>query len=116
MPSSSRSVLSPELEAEALAGIEEAEDLAEEPPPSDEADRLAAWLVGALLDQGLLELAAPRSRAQVEGRLAHNLASGVRDPARLSAAIIACSGVAELYADDERIGSILHSWQERAFD
>lgn len=102
MPSSLRRIPSPAPE-----------DEPEEPSPSDEADRLAAWLVGALLEQGLLELAAPRSRAQVEGKLAHLLANGVRDPARLSAAIIACSGVAELYADDEWVGRALHSWQER---
>lgn len=79
--------------------------------PDDEADRRAAVIVGALLERGLLELTTPRSRAQVEGRLAHLLAHGRRDPGFLAEQIADCSGVAEFYADDAQMAAVLASCQ-----
>ncbi len=101
------------LQLEILLGIEEEEGDEGEAPAQDDSDRNAAVMVGALLERDLLELSTPRSRDQVEGRLAHLLAQGVQDPARLSAAIVSCSGVAELYADDDTLGTLIDSLGDR---
>jgi len=90
-----------------LDGEEEAD--ADEAVPDDAADRHAARLVEELLARGLLELVTPRSRAQVEGRLAHLLAHGVRGAGSLAEAIADCSGVAELYADDAQMAEVLET-------
>lgn len=95
------------LHLEVLLGLVEEEGEEDEAPVQDDSDRKAAALVGALLERELLALNTPRSCGQVEGRVAHLLARGVQDPARLSAAILDCTGVAELYADDDTLGALL---------
>ncbi|WAS91995.1 hypothetical protein [Nannocystis punicea] len=94
----------------ALLGLEVEEDedeIEDEAKPDDAADRRAAAIVAALLDAGLLELVTPRSRPQVEGRLAHLLAHGVHHPGALAESIADCSGVAEFYADDGQMAAVL---------
>ena len=91
-----------------LLGLDEAEDgSADEPTPDDAADRRAAAIVAALLQDGLIELVTPRSRPQVEGRLAHLLAHGMHDAGALAESIADLSGVAEFYADDAQMAAVL---------
>ncbi|MFY0534805.1 hypothetical protein [Nannocystis pusilla] len=90
-----------------LLGLDEEEEAPDEPTPDDAADRRAAAIVAALLQDGLLELVTPRSRPQVEGRLAHLLAHGMHDAGALAESIADCSGVAEFYADDAQMAAVL---------
>lgn len=91
-----------------LLGLdEENEEAPGEPTPDDAADRRAAAIVAALLQDGLLELVTPRSRPQVEGRLAHLLAHGMHDAGALAESIADCRGVAEFYADDAQMAAVL---------
>ncbi|PCC72858.1 hypothetical protein SAMN02745121_01975 [Nannocystis exedens] len=91
-----------------LLGLdEEEEEGPDEPTPDDAADRRAAAIVALLLQDGLLELVTPRSRPQVEGRLAHLLAHGMHDAGALAESIADCSGVAEFYADDAQMAAVL---------
>ncbi|WP_434424004.1 hypothetical protein [Nannocystis pusilla] len=90
-----------------LLGLDEEEESPDEPTPDDAADRRAAAIVAALLQDGLLELVTPRSRPQVEGRLAHLLAHGMHDAGALAESIADCSGVAEFYADDAQMAAVL---------
>ncbi|MCY0993878.1 hypothetical protein OV203_42460 [Nannocystis sp. ILAH1] len=90
-----------------LLGLEEEEESPDEPTPDDAADRRAAAIVAALLQDGLLELVTPRSRPQVEGRLAHLLAHGMHDAGALAESIADLSGVAEFYADDAQMAAVL---------
>lgn len=91
-----------------LLGLDEEEEASpDEPTPDDAADRRAAAIVAALLQEGLLELVTPRSRPQVEGRLAHLLAHGMHDAGALAESIADCSGVAEFYADDAQMAAVL---------
>ncbi|MFZ6185340.1 hypothetical protein [Nannocystis pusilla] len=91
----------------ALLGLDAEEEAPDEPTPDDAADRRAAAIVAALLQEGLLELATPRSRPQVEGRLAHLLAHGMHDAGALAESIADLSGVAEFYADDAQMAAVL---------
>lgn len=91
----------------ALLGLDEEEEAPDEPTPDDAADRRAAAIVAALLQEGLLELVTPRSRPQVEGRLAHLLAHGMHDAGALAESIADLSGVAEFYADDAQMAAVL---------
>lgn len=72
----------------------------------DDADRLAAALLGALLERGLLELVTPRARPAVEGKLAHLLAHDA-DPHAIADGLADHEGVAELYADDAELAALL---------
>lgn len=78
--------------------------------PDDESDKIAQQVVGRLLEEGLLELVTPRSRAGVEGYLAHRIAHG-RVKRGLADALADAKGVAEVYASDEQIAAILASCQ-----
>ncbi|MDC0716891.1 hypothetical protein [Nannocystis bainbridge] len=91
----------------AVLGLEEEDEGGDTAAPDDAADRRATAIVAALLAEGLLELVTPRSRAQVEGRLAHLLAHGVHNPGALAESIADCSGVAEFYADDAQMAAVL---------
>ncbi|MDC0674717.1 hypothetical protein [Nannocystis radixulma] len=90
---------------------EEDEEDEEDDEAGDEEERVARRVVDALLERGLLELTTPRSRAQVEGRLAHLLAYGERGAGQLAEAIAGCSGVAEFYADDGQLAEVLAASQ-----
>lgn len=73
----------------------------------DADDEAAAAIIEALLEAGLLELVTHRSRAGVEGKLAHLLSQGITAPDQIAEALIAAPGVAELYADDDTLGALL---------
>lgn len=81
--------------------------------PDDAADRQAQTIVGALLERQLLELVTPRSRAAVEGKLAHMLAHGF-DAARIAESLAALECVAELYIDDDQLAALLASGSRSA--
>ena len=83
------------------------DDGPDDEPARDPSDQRAAAFVEALLADGLLELVTPRSRAQVEGKVAHLLAHGKASPAELGAALTDSRGVSELYADDAQLAAVL---------
>ena len=80
--------------------------------PDDDNDEVARRVVERLLNEGLLELVTPRSRAGVEGHLAHIIAHG-RVDGTLCDDLTEVKGVAELYASDEQLDEILAACRKK---
>lgn len=91
--------------------VEEADEHATD-DEHDDADRAAKLVLARLLEEGSIELVAPRSRAGVEGKLAHLIARGA-DAATVLDGLTDHEGVAEIYADERRLATLLSSARRR---
>lgn len=85
---------------------DEDDDDDDEKAPDDDSDDVARRMIQRLLDEGLLEIVNSRSRAGVEGYLAHKIAHGQTGES-LGDNLADVKGVAELYASNEQLAQIL---------
>lgn len=93
-------------------GPRDEDEVAEDATPDDDSDEVARRVVERLLKEELLELVTPRSRASVEGHLAHIIAHG-RVDGTLCDDLAEVKGVAELYASDEQLYEIIAACRKK---
>lgn len=82
------------------------DDVADDADEPDDADRRAKRMLDRLIETGAIELVTPRSRAGVEGKLAHLIARGANALA-VHEALMSHEGVAEIYVDEHQLAPLL---------